>query len=70
MGIVETTQNFQLALHLFKNSKLADLLLIQDLDSDLVPRLLMKGHPNFSKCTISQVFREPVLPDAYFVYRH
>ena len=70
MGVVKTAQYLKLTLDFLEDAELADLLLVQDLDSDLVTCLLMEGHPHLSKCAISQVFRKSILPNTYFVYRH
>lgn len=44
MWIVKAAQNFELSFHLLKDSVLANLLFIEDLDGDFVPCLFMEGH--------------------------
>ena len=68
--IVESPQNFQLSLYFLKDTKLANFLLVKDLDSHLVTGLFMERHLDFSKCTGPKIFWKAVLTNSYFVDRH
>ena len=54
--IVESSQDFKLSLYLFKNTKLTDLLLVENLDCYLMTSLLMIRHYRREKSMLSKYF--------------
>lgn len=70
MRVIESTQDLQLTFDFFEDAELADFLLVEYFDGYFMASLLVEGHSDFSKGTISQVLRESVLSYTYFVYRH
>jgi hypothetical protein len=72
IGMLDQLHGGDFPFDLLDHLVLQDLLLVQDFDGDVHPRLDVPGHLHFGKCALPQRLAEVILPNprAFHVRRH